>query len=434
MQLEDLHYDLPPELIAQQPCSPRDAARLLVLDRASGRIEHRIFRDVGEYLRAGDCLVLNDTRVLPARFFCRRASGGRIEGLFLDADADGWRVLLRPSARLRVGERLTCEARRGESQGQGGEQGVREGILEPASSEQGVREGILEPASSADGPSGSADGSSGGSADGSSSGSADGSSSGRAPHRPSRGPCTAALSPPQRRERITGKEELELLEYLDRGAWRVRPLPPVEPLDLLNRIGEAPLPPYIRRPSGPDATDHARYQTIYAERPGAVAAPTAGLHFTPGLLTGLEAQGVRRAAATLHVGLGTFAPIETRDLAAHRMHAERFRIDEAAAGTIAQAKASGGRVVAVGTTTVRALESFRTGPVAAGEGATDLFIHPPFEFRHVDRLITNFHLPGSTLLALVSALAGVDRVRAAYAEAIAQRYRFYSYGDAMLIL
>ncbi len=349
MNKQDLQYHLPPELIAQHPCSPRDAARLLVLDRATGAIRHRVFRDIGDYLGAGDCLVLNDTRVLPARFFCRRSSGGRIEGLFLHAQSDTtWRMLLRPSARLRIGERLIVCGR------------------------------------GADGP-----------------------------------PAGVVL---------------ELLERPVHREWRVRPDPAVAPHDLLERVGEAPLPPYIRRPEGPDADDAARYQTVYADRAGAVAAPTAGLHFTPELLGALEGKGVRRAAVTLHVGLGTFAPIEVDDLEQHPMHAERFSVGAAAAETIAATRAAGGRLIAVGTTSVRTLESFGDRPVGAAEGETRLFIRPPFVFQHVDRLITNFHLPGSTLLALVGAFAGMDRIRAAYAEAIRRRYRFYSYGDAMLIL
>ncbi|MCH7870356.1 MAG: tRNA preQ1(34) S-adenosylmethionine ribosyltransferase-isomerase QueA [Planctomycetes bacterium] len=341
MRLAELQYDLPPELIAQTPCRPRDAARLLVVDRASGAIEHRVFRDVGDYLDRGDCLVLNDTRVIPARFHCRRATGGKIEAFFLEAADDCWQVLLKPSARLREGEWLRCDA---------------------------------------------------------------------------------------------AEFELELIERGHRGAWAVRPRPAVDPLDLLARIGQTPLPPYIRRDDGPATADDEEYQTVYAEHAGAVAAPTAGLHFTPELLSTLVSRGVRRADLTLHVGPGTFTPIEVETLRDHRMHSERFSVDEAAAAVIARAHREGRRTVAVGTTAVRVLESFGSEPVAARRGTTDIFIYPPFEFQHTDRLITNFHLPGSTLLALVSAFCGVELARSAYQQAIAERYRFYSYGDAMLIL
>lgn len=363
MRLSELQYDLPPELIAQQPAEPRDASRLLVLDGASGRIAHRIFRDIGEYLAPGDCLVLNDTRVIRARFYCRRASGGRVEGLFLHQDGNAWRVLLKPAARLKRGERLTS-----------------------AGSDVGL---IVE-------------------------------------------------------------------ERLERGECLVRPDPAVAPLDWLARFGHTPLPPYIRRATGVSAisavADAERYQTVYAERPGAVAAPTAGLHFTEDLFGRLAAHGVRCARVTLHVGAGTFVPIQTEDLAAHRMHAEWYEVTPAAVQMLRTTRAAGGRIVAVGTTSVRVLESLPEGTMDGGvpgdpplwrtdgdasapvNGWTDIFIYPPYRFRHVDRLITNFHLPGSTLLALVMALATPERIKSAYWGAIEQRYRFYSYGDAMLIM
>ncbi len=344
MRRDELQYELPPELIAQHPVEPRDAARLLVLDRATGRITHRRFRDLGEYLAPGDRLVLNDTRVLPARFFCRRATGGRVEALFLHESAGVWNVLLKHTRRLRSGERLTCE---------------------------GDPTGFV------------------------------------------------------------------LIERGPRGAWRVRPDPPVSPADLLARVGHTPLPPYIRH--GQDLPeDTERYQTVYAARPGAVAAPTAGLHFTPELLARLAGQGVRRVDVTLHVGAGTFLPIEVDDLAAHQMHAEWYEVLPAALTDLRAARVGGGRIVAVGTTSVRVLESLPDAALtAAGDavrGWTDIFIYPPYRFRHVDRLVTNFHLPGSTLLALVMAFAGREAIRAAYAEAVREQYRFYSYGDAMLIL
>ncbi len=372
MRLADLQYDLPPGFIAQYPAEPRDSSRLLVLDRSSGRIEHRIFWDLPEYLRFGDCLVLNDTRVIPARFFCRRASGGRVEGLFLHEQGRSWRVMLKPAARLRTGQRLACEG------------------------------------------------------------------------------STVSL--------VVG-------ERLDRGEWLVRPEPPVLPLEWLGQVGRTPLPPYIRRGvnGGGDVEPlgSERYQTVYAERPGAVAAPTAGLHFTPRLLDRITRLGVRQAKVTLHVGSGTFVPIEVEDLAQHRMHAEWLEVGSAAIEVLGLTRRAGGRIVAVGTTSVRVLESLPTlkadgtfgtdarllweakgaasgrlgrDPAGSLSGWTDVFIYPPYDFRNVDRLVTNFHLPGSTLLALVMAFAGPELIRRAYREAIDQRYRFYSYGDAMLIL
>lgn len=347
MRTEDLHYDLPPELIAQAPATPRDASRLLVVDRAAATRAHRRFRDLPEYLRAGDALVLNDTRVLKARFFARRSTGGRIEALFLHADADGWRVLLKPSAKLRVGETLACEG------------------------------------------------------------------------------TDAGLALAARRER---------------GEWLARPEPPTDPLTLLEKIGAPPLPPYIARPAGPAADDVARYQTIYADQPGAVAAPTAGLHFTPELFAQLDELGVRRVTLTLHVGLGTFQPIQAAELADHPMHAEQYSISADAIARLDAVRRAGGRIVAVGTTSTRVLESLPLtlgvddAPATGHSGWTDIFIYPPYQPRNLDMLITNFHLPGSTLLALVMALAGREQTLAAYADAVAQRYRFYSYGDALLLL
>lgn len=381
MRREELDYGLPPELIAQRPAEPRDAARLLVLHRDTGAIQHRRFRDLVEYLRPGDCVVRNVTRVIPARFFCRRATGGRIEALYLRDDGPAtphalagatlrgpapgqaaepiagqaaetrWRVLLRPSARLRPGERLAIE---------GAETGLR------------------------------------------------------------------------------------LIAMHERGEWTVAPEPGVAALDLLDRVGRVPLPPYIHRPE-PDASaatagprsgreapdDRDRYQTVYAAAPGAVAAPTAGLHFTPELLGELVSGGVILADVTLHVGVGTFAPITAERLAEHVMHAEWYEISASAAETI---NAAGGRLVAVGSTSLRVLETLGPGPVRASRGWTDLFIYPPYTFRRTGALLTNFHLPGSTLLALVMAFAGIEHAGRAYAAAIAERYRFYSYGDAMLIV
>jgi S-adenosylmethionine:tRNA ribosyltransferase-isomerase len=348
MHLSDLQYDLPPELIAQHPVVPRDASRLLVLHRTTGRIEHRAFRDLWDYLARGDALVLNNTRVIPARFFCRRATGRHIEGLFLHQEAAGWRVMLKSSRRVKVGELLVCDG-------------------------SDVR--------------------------------------------------------------------LAVARRLERGEWLVRPEPEVQFLDWLAQVGHTPLPPYIRR-GRPEAVDAARYQTVYAERPGAVAAPTAGLHFTPEMLEQLAARGVQRVNVTLHVGAGTFVPIEVEDLAEHRMHTEWYEVSADARATLGRVRTGGGRVVAVGTTAARVLESLPPLPCWDGVGGgtlplaawTDIFIYPPYNFRHVDRLVTNFHLPGSTLLALVMAFASPELIGAAYRAAIDRRYRFYSYGDAMLIL
>lgn len=346
----DFHFDLPPERIAQRPAEPRDACRLMRLQRASGRIEHRAFRDLAGLLRPGDLLVLNDTRVVPARFEARRPTGGRVEGLFLRTREDGaWSVLLRNAGKCRPGEQLSLNA--------------------------------------------------------------------------------------------TG-HALVLLEREQEGQWLARPEPPAGAEDLLGRIGSTPLPPYIRRPGGrDDAEDRTRYQTVYARAPGAVAAPTAGLHFTPELLDVLERQGVGRAYVTLHVGLGTFAPVKAATLAEHPMHSEWYDLPAATLAAVERTRRQGGRVVAVGTTAVRVLESAarRPGPLAPHGGWTDLFLYPPAGFALTDALITNFHLPGSTLIMLVAAFCapgreeGRERILAAYREAIAAGYAFYSYGDAMLI-
>ena len=347
MLLQEIQYALPDELIAQRPAEPRDASRLLILDRATGRIEHGTFRDLRGFVRPGDCLALNDTRVIPARFFCRRATGGKIEALFLHETDGLWQVLLKPAAKLKVGEQLACQG----------------------------------------------------------------------------SDC-----------------QLMLVERGERGEWSVRPEPAVSVLDLLNHIGQTPLPPYIHRPEKPDSADEQRYQTVYARQAGAVAAPTAGLHFTPELLAELRNDGIDTAPLTLHVGVGTFAPISVADLAQHRMHAEYYEISAETIAQLNRTRSSGGRITAIGTTSVRVLESLGVtlgeadAAVVTGSGWTDIFIYPPYTYRNVDRLLTNFHLPGSTLLALVMAFAGIEPIRAAYAAAIEERYHFYSYGDAMLIL
>ena len=346
MRRADLHFDLPEALIAQQPVEPRDASRLLVLERRTGTLEHRRFSEVGDYLRPGDCLIVNDTRVVPARFFCHRSTGGKIEGLFLHAAGGQWRVLLKPSGKLKVGERIGDDS---------------------------------------------------------------------------------------------GRMQLELVARHERGEWEVRPEPAVEPLAWLEHVGQTPLPPYIHRAAGPKADDADQYQTVYARVAGAIAAPTAGLHFTPQLLTALLVAGVERAAVTLHVGLGTFQPVVADDLAEHPMHAEWYTVSAETVAQLNRVRAAGGRIIAVGTTATRVLESLPLtlgdARVTAGHsGWTDIFIYPPYQYRNVDALLTNFHLPESTLIALVMAFASPEQVRAAYAAAIAERYRFYSYGDAMLVV
>jgi S-adenosylmethionine:tRNA ribosyltransferase-isomerase len=347
----DFSYDLPPELIAQAPLGERDASRLLVLDRRTGATTHDVFRNLGAYLRPGDLLVMNDSRVRPARVWAVKPSGGRLELLILRPTADGeWEALIKPGRRAPVGTTFTLTDRDGQS----GEEPVRGVVL--------------------------------------------------------------AKEPD--------------------GVARIRVDGPLDPA--LARLGEMPLPPYIHRRL-PDA-DADRYQTTYAAVTGSAAAPTAGLHFTPALLDALRASGVRTAAVTLHVGLDTFRPVTEDDPAAHPMHAEWYTASADTAAAIVETKRAGGRVVAVGTTSVRVLESVAAQPDGweaaterGAEGWTRLYIRPGYAFRAVDALITNFHLPRSTLLMLVSAFAGREHVLAAYAEAVRERYRFFSFGDACLI-
>jgi S-adenosylmethionine:tRNA ribosyltransferase-isomerase len=345
--LDDFDYALPDELIAQRPLADRTAARMLVVSRADESISHAQVRHLPEYLRAGDCLVLNDTRVLPARLQGRRATtGGRWSGLFLAADGSGlWQVLGKTRGHLRAGETIVLEDRAAQ----------------------------------------------------------------------------AAFG-------------LVLVADLGGGVWAVRPEREGMPEQLLDEVGRVPLPPYIRGGVMEEA-DVERYQTVFARRPGAVAAPTAGLHFTNDLLRALVDAGLYVCRVTLHVGIGTFRPIAVQQLEDHVMHREWGEITEATAQQIQAVRAAGGRVVAVGTTSMRVLETAaRDGAPRAWRGETDLFIRPPFTFQCVDALFTNFHLPKSTLLVLVHTFGGAELMRRAYAEAIAQQYRFFSYGDAMLIM
>lgn len=347
MRLEDLDYELPPDRIAQVPAAERDASRLMVLGRTTGAVRHRTFRDLSEELAPGDLIVLNDTRVRPARLRGTKATGGKIEMLLLEPveSAGRWRCLLDASRPPRPGSTLEFAG------------GLRACVEE--------RKGAT---------------------------------------------WTVTLA-------------------ADGGG---------DPLTLVEEHGEIPLPPYIRRdPHDPRAEeDRERYQTVYARASGSAAAPTAGLHFTPLLLEELGRKGVRRASVTLTVGIGTFLPLRAMDAASDSLHGESFVVPQETVDAVSRTRESGGRVVAVGTTTVRALEGGvgENGRLHAGAGRTRLFIRPGHRFRFVDAMITNFHLPRSSLLALVFAFAGREPVLAAYREAIAEGYRFYSYGDAMLVV
>ena len=349
-ELAAYDYDLPEERIAATPAAERDAARLMVLDRARGTIEHRVVRDLPEFLRTGDALVLNDTRVVPARLIgIRSATGGRWEGLFLGCTPEGdWKLLGQTRGRIQLGEQVT----------------------------------LLPP----------------------------------------RDPDSA--------DRL----HLVLKARGEEGMWIARPTVERDPLALLERFGTVPLPPYIHRDNATEA-DWERYQTLHARRPGAVAAPPAGLHFTPELLARCRERGVETQYVTLHVGIGTFRPITAERLEDHRMHREWCDLPAETADAMQRARAAGGRVVAVGTTTVRTLESAaQANPGGAWQGETELFIRPPYPFQAVDAIVTNFHLPRSSLLVMLSAFVGRERLLEAYRVAIEQRYRFYSYGDAMLIV
>ena len=346
MQRTDFRYQLPPELIAQHPLPERGASRLLRLDGASGGISHHRFGELLDFLQADDLLVFNNTRVIPARLWGRKASGGRVEILIerLVGTHDAL-AHIRASKSPKAGTILELSAGEGEAPG---------------------------------------------------------------PHRLT----------------VTGRDDA-LFRLSSQGG------PPLA--GILRDIGHMPLPPYIQRAD--ELADQDRYQTVYAEREGAVAAPTAGLHFSEQLLVQLDEQGIRRAAVTLHVGAGTFQPVRADDIADHVMHAEYVEVDESVCAAVRATRARGGRVVAVGTTAVRSLEtaSDERGDINPFRGDTDIFIFPGYRFRSVDAMLTNFHLPESTLLMLVSAFAGREAIMAAYAEAIARRYRFFSYGDAMFI-
>lgn len=341
MKVEEFDYDLPERLIAQKPLKNRAGSRLMVLEKDSGRVHHGHFTDLADYLRAGDVLVLNDSKVIPARLIGRREGfGGRVEILLLTPlGEDQWEVLVKPGKRVKPGTTVVF-----------GEGQLKAEIL---------------------------------------------------------------------RETPFGGRVIKLVYQ---GDFQ----------DLLRQLGKTPLPPYIKE----ELPDADRYQTVYAKNPGSVAAPTAGLHFTPDMLQGLRHMGVEVVFFTLHIGLGTFRPVEVENVQDHPMHKEFYVMPAAAARLINSQRSAGGRLVAVGTTACRTLETCAgsDGQVAAGSGWTDLFIYPGYRYKVVDLLLTNFHLPKSTLIMLVSALAGVETVRRAYAEAVKEEYRFYSFGDAMLIV
>jgi S-adenosylmethionine:tRNA ribosyltransferase-isomerase len=340
LKKSDFYFELPEELIAQDPLEDRSASRLLMLDKETGAVTHHIFREVIDYLNAGDCLVLNNTKVIPARLLGEReGTGGHVEVLLLKRrEGDVWETLVKPGKKCRPGQRLTF----------GG------GLLKAQ---------VLE----------------------------------------------------------TVEEGNRLIHFEYDGIFE----------EVLDRLGEMPLPPYITH----KLKDKNRYQTVYAKYEGSAAAPTAGLHFTKELLKAIEDKGVKIAYVTLHVGLGTFRPVKEENVLEHHMHSEYYQVTEEAAEIINSTKASGGRIICVGTTSCRTIESAadENGKVIAGCDNTEIFIYPGYKFKVLDALITNFHLPESTLVMLVSALAGREHVLAAYEEAIKEKYRFFSFGDAMFI-
>lgn len=341
MKTSDFNFELPQELIAQDPLLDRSSSRLLILDKETGQTKHDIFKHITQYLKPGDCLVINDTKVIPARLFgVKEETGAKIEVLLLKRkENDCWETLVKPGKKAKVGAKLQ----------------FGDGLL------KGTVVDILE-------------------------------------------------------------EGNRLIQFEYDGIFE----------EILDQLGQMPLPPYITH----QLKDKNRYQTVYATHDGSAAAPTAGLHFTKELLQQIEEMGIRIARVTLHVGLGTFRPVKVDDILEHHMHSEYYCIDEEAANTINETKRNGGRIISVGTTSTRTLESaaMEDGTICAKSGWTDIFIYPGYKFKVIDALITNFHLPESTLIMLVSALAGREHVLSAYNEAVKERYRFFSFGDAMLIM
>ena len=340
MNIKEFYYDLPEELIAQDPLADRSSSRLLTLDKNSGAFSHHVFRDIVDYLNPEDCLVINNTKVIPARLMGEKeGTGAGIEVLLLKRKEDNvWETLVKPGKKARPGARISF----------GGGLLVGEVI------------DVVE-------------------------------------------------------------EGNRLIKFEYEGIFE----------EILDQLGQMPLPPYITH----RLEDKNRYQTVYAKHDGSAAAPTAGLHFTPELLEKIKAKGIRIAEVTLHVGLGTFRPVKVENILEHHMHSEFYMVDEEAAEIINETKKNGGRVICVGTTSCRTIESASSedGTIKAGSGWTEIFIYPGYKFKMLDALITNFHLPESTLLMLISALAGRDNVMAAYEEAVKERYRFFSFGDAMFI-
>lgn len=340
MTTKDFYYDLPPELIAQHPLKDRAGSRLLVLDKETGKTEHKNFRNIIEYLNPGDCLVMNNTRVIPARLYgVKEDTGGKIEFLLLKRiDLNTWNVILKPGKRARTGARFV----------------FGDGLLKAE---------VIE------------------------------------------------VRPDGNR----------IVRFEYDGVWE----------ELLDKLGEMPLPPYIKE----KLEDKERYQTVYSKIEGSAAAPTAGLHFTNELLEAIKKKGVKTAYLTLHVGLGTFRPVSVENVEEHIMHTEHYEVSQEAADTINETRKNGGRIIAVGTTSVRTLETVaeENGMMKAEIGETSIFIYPGYKFKATDSIITNFHLPESTLLMLVSAFAGKENIFAAYEQAVKEKYRFFSFGDAMLL-
>lgn len=405
MKTSDFYYDLPEELIAQDPLADRSASRLLVLDKETGERTHTTFRHITEFLRPGDCLVLNDTKVLPARLYGVKAgTGTKIEVLLLKQEEEGvWETLVRPGRKCRVGTEIlfyenTASFARPEN--------ADAGDADPAVTEALENEDTddADPAGTEVSENKDAD-----AVDPAGSVPSDVKISGEA------GPLMRGV----------------VTDILEDGNRRIRfTYSGIFP-EILDRLGEMPLPPYITH----KLKDRDRYQTVYAEHDGSAAAPTAGLHFTDALLGEISGMGVEIARVTLHVGLGTFRPVKVDDVTQHHMHSEYYVVPQEAADLVNRTKAKGGRIICVGTTSCRTLETAADtqGILYAGSGWTDIFIYPGYSFKIMDALITNFHLPESTLLMLVSAFAGKEKIMAAYEEAIRERYRFFSFGDAMFI-
>lgn len=342
-QLKNYMFDLPPELIAQHPAEPRDSARMMVLNRQTAAIRNSVFENLFDYIEKGDTLVLNDTRVMPARLYARKETGARVEVFLLQPRADGWEVLVKPARRMKTGN-----------------------IIEFENSDK-VRAQVIEELD------------------------------------------------------FAGGRFIRFFNCPDFSAF-------------VNQAGQMPLPPYINRPA--QDRDKEDYQTVYARETGSVAAPTAGLHFTSAMLDDLRKQGINIAYVLLHVGLGTFRPVSTSDIRQHQMHYEYYHIEQKTAELLNKTREAGNKIIAVGTTVVRTLETVYNEDYGFSEqtGRTNMFIYPGYQFKAIDSLITNFHLPGSSLVMLVAAFAGYEFTMQAYRQAVEDKYRFFSYGDAMLIL